>query len=137
MGEQRRCEDARIFHYKLQGTRSQQKSKRKPYRQLSSKGLAALLDLMASMILETGDGLCNIPVMKTLTVDANKRLRIPGAKPKQIFAYESNSDGTVTLTPVKIERKGRFPRGSLLKYITPERDKEQLAILKGCVRGPE
>ena len=75
--------------------------------------------------------------MKTLTVDADKRVRIPDAKPKQIFAYESNSDGTVTLTPVKTDRKGRSPRGSLLKYMTRERDKEQLAILNGCVQGPE
>ena len=29
-----------------------------------------------------------------------------------------------------------FPRGSLVKYLTPERDKEQLAILSGCVQGP-
>ena len=29
-----------------------------------------------------------------------------------------------------------FPRGSLLKYLTPERDAEQLAILSGCVQGP-
>ena len=89
------------------------------------------------MTLETGHGVRNIPVMKTVTVDANKRVRIPDAKPKQIFAYESDSDGTVTLTPVKTDRNGRFPRGSLLKYMTPERDKEQLAILNGCVPGPE
>ena len=29
-----------------------------------------------------------------------------------------------------------FPRGSLLEYLTPDRDKEQLAILAGCVQGP-
>jgi hypothetical protein len=75
--------------------------------------------------------------MKTLTVDAQKRIRIPDAKPRQIFAYESTSDGTVTLTPMKARRKERFPRGSLLKYLTPERDREQLAILKGCVQAPE
>jgi bifunctional DNA-binding transcriptional regulator/antitoxin component of YhaV-PrlF toxin-antitoxin module len=33
--------------------------------------------------------------------------------------------------------KETFPRGSLLKYLTPERDAEQLAILSGCVQGPE
>ena len=33
--------------------------------------------------------------------------------------------------------KETFPRGSLLKYLTPERDREQLAILSGCVQGPE
>ena len=75
--------------------------------------------------------------MKTLTVDANKRVRIPDAKPKQVFAYENRGDGTRILTEVKAEAKERFPRGSLLKYLTPERDKEQLEILKGCVLGPE
>jgi len=75
--------------------------------------------------------------MKTVTADAHKRVRIPDAKPKQVFAYESDSDGTVTLTPVEAQRKERFPRGSLLKYMTPERDQEQLAILKGCVQEPE
>ncbi len=75
--------------------------------------------------------------MKTLTVDSSKRIRIPDAKPKQVFAYENHGNGTITLTQVKAELKQRFPRGSLLKYLTPERDREQLAILKGCVQGPE
>ena len=75
--------------------------------------------------------------MKTLTVDANKRVRIPDAKPKQVFAYENRGDGTRILTEVKAEARERFPRGSLLKYLTPERDKELLEILKGCVQGPE
>ena len=75
--------------------------------------------------------------MKTVTANAHKRVRTPDAKPKQVFAYESDSDGTVTLTPVEAQRKERFPRGSLLKYMTPERDQEQLAILKGCVQEPE
>src|SRR5437867_4686494 len=79
----------------------------------------------------------NLPPMKTLTVDSSKRIRIPDAKPKQVFAYENHGNGTITLTQVKAEPKQRFPRGSLLKYLTPERDREQLAILKGCVQGPE
>ncbi len=78
-----------------------------------------------------------IPAVKTLTVDSSKRIRIPDAKPKQVFAYENHGNGTITLTQVKAEPKQRFPRGSLLKYLTPERDREQLAILKGCVQGPE
>ena len=32
--------------------------------------------------------------------------------------------------------KASFPRGSLIKYLTPKRDREQLAILSGCVREP-
>jgi hypothetical protein len=75
--------------------------------------------------------------MKTLTVDDQKRIRIPDAKPRTVFAYQNNGDGSITLTEVKAEAKERFPRGSLLKFLTPERDKEQMEILKGCVLGPE
>jgi bifunctional DNA-binding transcriptional regulator/antitoxin component of YhaV-PrlF toxin-antitoxin module len=32
---------------------------------------------------------------------------------------------------------GEFPRGSLLKHLTADRDKEQLTILSGCVQGPD
>ena len=70
--------------------------------------------------------------MKTLTVDDQKRITIPDAKPRQVFTYENNGDGTITLTPVNTERKERFPRGSLKKYITPESNKEMLEFLKGC-----
>ena len=75
--------------------------------------------------------------MKALTVDDQKRIRIPDAKPRQVFAYENHGNGTITLTEVKAERKDRFPRGSLVKYLTPQRDREQLEILKGCVQEPE
>lgn len=70
--------------------------------------------------------------MKTLTVDAQKRVRLPDAKPKQVFAYINNGDGTVTLTLVKAEAREPFPPGSLLKYFTRERDREEMAILSGC-----
>lgn len=69
--------------------------------------------------------------MKTLTVDANKRVRIPDAKPRQVFSYENHGDGRITLTIVKAQTAEPFPPGSLAKYITPERDKEQLGLLKG------
>jgi len=75
--------------------------------------------------------------VKTLTVDDQKRIRIPDATPRTKFAYENNSDGTITLTPVKAEAKEPFPRGSLVKYLTPAKGKEELALLKGCVQGPE
>ena len=70
--------------------------------------------------------------MKTLKVDERKRIRIPDAKPEQVFAYENNGDGTITLTLVKATRKERFPPGSLKKYVTAESDKEMLELLKGC-----
>ena len=86
-------------------------------------------------------GLWEIPAVKTLTVDSYKRIRIPDAKPKQVFAYEKHGDGTITLTEVKAERKAAFPKGSLTRYFTGklgrERDKLETALLKGCVQGPE
>ena len=76
--------------------------------------------------------------MKTLTVDDQKRIRIPDAKPRQVFAYENHGDGTLTLTLVKAEQRERFPRGSLKKYVTPQSNKEMLEILKGCsLEAPE
>ena len=74
--------------------------------------------------------------MTTVTVDDRKRVRIPDAKPKQVFAYENHGDGTITLTEVKAQAKERFPRGSLKKYITPESNREMLELLKGCVQSP-
>ncbi len=72
--------------------------------------------------------------MKTLTVDDQKRIRIPDAKPRQVFAYSNNGDGTLTLTLVKAEAQEPFPPGSLKKYATPERDRELLEILQGCTQ---
>jgi hypothetical protein len=70
--------------------------------------------------------------VKTLKVDGSKRVRIPDAKPRQLFAYENNGHGTITLTLVKRTKKERFPPGSLKKYVTAESDKEMLELLKGC-----
>ncbi len=70
--------------------------------------------------------------MKTLTVDDHKRIRIPDARPRTKYAYENHGDGTITLTEVRPEPRDPFPPGSLTKYLTPERNREQLALLKGC-----
>ena len=75
--------------------------------------------------------------VKTLTVDDQKRIRIPDAKPRQVFAYANNGDGTLTLTLVKAEASEPFPRGSLLKYFTPEKNSEELALLSGCTLAPK
>jgi hypothetical protein len=74
----------------------------------------------------------------TVTTDKYKRVRLPDAKPQQVFAYANSGDGSIVLTPVKAAAaKPRFPRGSLLKYFTPEKNKEELEILAGCVQGPK
>jgi hypothetical protein len=67
--------------------------------------------------------------MKTLTVDAHKRIRIPDAQPRQIFAYEKTGDGRRILTEVQPPAADPFSPGSLRHYITPEfkREIEQLA----------
>jgi len=72
-----------------------------------------------------------ITTVKTLTVDDQKRVRIPDAKPRQVFAYVNNGDGTLTLTLAKAEASEPFPRGSLLKYFTPAKDKAELDLLSG------
>ena len=62
--------------------------------------------------------------MTTVTVDDRKRVRLPSAKPGQVFALETGDAGSVTLTPVKADHKPKYPPGSLAKCFTPERDKE-------------
>ena len=79
--------------------------------------------------------------MKTLTVDDHKRVRIPDAKPRQVYAYENHGNGSFTLTEVKAFAKSGFPRGSLTKYFTGklgrERDELETQLVKGSVNGPE
>jgi hypothetical protein len=55
--------------------------------------------------LETCGGQWEFPHMKTLTVDDRQRVRLPQAKPGQVFAYEPNSDGTIKLIPM-IPKRG-------------------------------
>ena len=74
--------------------------------------------------------------MKTLTVDDQKRIRIPDAKPRTKFAYENHGNGTITLIEVRAEPREAFPLGSLAKYVTKERDTEMLVLLKGTVQEP-
>jgi len=71
--------------------------------------------------------------MTTLTVDDRKRVRLPSARPGQVFSFEPNTDGSITLVPMKAQRREMFPRGSMLKYFTPTKNKEELELLKGCV----
>ncbi|GDY20401.1 hypothetical protein LBMAG56_17460 [Verrucomicrobiota bacterium] len=66
--------------------------------------------------------------MKTLTVDNQQRIRMPDAKPRQVFAYENHGDGHVTLTLVSAANTEPFPKGSLRKYVTAESNAE-LSVL--------
>ena len=77
------------------------------------------------------------PHVTTVTADDRKRVRIPDAQPGQVFAYINNGNGSYTLTPIYPETKERFPRGSLLKYFTPEKNEEEKQIFAACVQSPE
>ena len=69
--------------------------------------------------------------LKTPTVDEHKRIRIPDAKPRQVFTCENHGDGRLTLTLVNAEAKEPFARGSLLEYPTEESNEELSALAKG------
>lgn len=74
-----------------------------------------------------------IPTVHTLIVDSKKRVRLPHAEPNQVYAYELQGEGQFVLTRVaKAEPPETFPRGSLRKYLTRQKAKEELALLKGC-----
>lgn len=73
--------------------------------------------------------------MHAATIDDRKRVRIPDAKPGQVVSVESNPDGSWTLIPLKAEAKQRFPKGSLVKYFTEDRDRKEKEISKAFVEG--
>ena len=80
--------------------------------------------------------------MTTVTVDDRKRVRIPTAKPKQVFSFQPNVDGSVLLVPVREQQPAElFPPGSLLKYFSgkrgQQRDQRDASLLSGCVQTPE
>jgi len=75
-----------------------------------------------------------IPTVKTVTVDAHKRVRLPDAKPGQVFAYENAGDRRRILTEVKAETEEPFPPDYDFK-ITPEFNREIAALAKGCALG--
>jgi hypothetical protein len=70
--------------------------------------------------------------MHTLKVDAKRRVRIPLARPGQVYSFEDKGNGTFVFMLCKAEAKEPFPPGSLKKYVTKDDNEERLAILKGC-----
>jgi hypothetical protein len=68
--------------------------------------------------------------MDTITTDDYKRVRIPVAKPGQVWAYEV-TDGVVKLTPVKKTE----PRSVTLKLV--KRDGRLVPDLSGITIDPE
>jgi len=81
--------------------------------------------------------------MSATIIDKKRRMTLPeniceavGLKPNDQVEWRVESGEIRGRKLVARKAKEAFPRGSLLKYLTPERDKEQLAILSGCVQGP-
>ena len=58
---------------------------------------------------------------------------MPGAKPRQVFAYENHGDGHVTLTQLSAATKEPFPKGSLRKYVTGESNAELSVLTRGGI----
>jgi hypothetical protein len=77
------------------------------------------------------------PHMVTLKADDRRRVQIPDAKPGQVFAYEHQADGAVVLTPVKAERKERFPEGSLKRYAGEPDEEFERFIAKTVIGIPK
>jgi AbrB family looped-hinge helix DNA binding protein len=83
------------------------------------------------------------PSMNATVIDKKRRMTLP--EPIcQALNLKANDrvewrveEGEIRGRKLVVQRRrSAFPRGSLLKYLTPDRDNEQLAILSGCVRGP-
>jgi antitoxin component of MazEF toxin-antitoxin module len=82
--------------------------------------------------------------MSATIIDKKHRMTLPesicaavGLKPHDQVEWRVEN-GEIRGRKLAAEKTGEaFPPGSLLEYFTPERDKEELAILQGCVKGPE
>jgi bifunctional DNA-binding transcriptional regulator/antitoxin component of YhaV-PrlF toxin-antitoxin module len=81
--------------------------------------------------------------MNATMLDKKHRMTLPesvceaaGLKPNDQVEWRVE-DGEIRGRKLVVQKsKEVFPRGSLLKYLTPQRDKDQLAILAACVQGP-
>ena len=82
--------------------------------------------------------------MKATVIDKKRRMTLPesvceavGLKPDDQVEWRVEAGEIRGRRLVAQESTEAFPPGSLLKYFTPERDNEELAILSGCVKGPK
>ena len=81
--------------------------------------------------------------MSATIIDQKRRMTLPesiceaaGLKPNDQVEWRVEAGEIRGRKLVPRKPRQAFPRGSLLKYLTPGRDKEQLAILSGCLQGP-
>ena len=82
--------------------------------------------------------------MNATMIDKKRRMTLPesvceaaGLKPNDQVEWRVEAGELRGRRLAAKKPREAFPRGSLLKYLTPERDKEQLAILSACVQGPD
>jgi len=81
--------------------------------------------------------------MKTTTIDRKHRMTLPesicaalGLKSNDRVEWRVE-DGEIRGRRLAVQKpREPFPRENLRKYITEQRDKDQLAILASCVQGP-
>ena len=81
--------------------------------------------------------------MSSTIIDKKHRMTLPqsicsaiGLKPYDQVEWRVEEGEIHGRRLVALKPKEAFPRGSLFKYLTAERDEEQLAILSACVQGP-
>ena len=81
--------------------------------------------------------------MSATIIDKKRRMTLPESICRAMNLHTNDQiewrieEGEIRGRKLIVKKsKSAFPRGSLLKYLTPERDKEQVAILSGCVQEP-
>ncbi len=81
--------------------------------------------------------------MSSTVIDKKLRTTLPesvcaalGLRPKDQVEWRVEDGEIRGRTLVAGKPKPVFPRGSLAKYLTPDRDKDQLSILASCVQKP-
>jgi bifunctional DNA-binding transcriptional regulator/antitoxin component of YhaV-PrlF toxin-antitoxin module len=81
--------------------------------------------------------------MNATIIDKKRRMTLPesvceaaGLKPNDRVEWRVEAGEIRGRRLVAQKPEEAFPPGSLLSYFTPKRDKEELEILTGCVKGP-
>ena len=84
-----------------------------------------------------GAGVGRLDRYVTSKTDDQKRLMVPLANPRQVYDVQGNADGTITLSPIKVEqpvsrfvrfeKEGRYTAGVVDAPIDPVALKEALA----------
>jgi bifunctional DNA-binding transcriptional regulator/antitoxin component of YhaV-PrlF toxin-antitoxin module len=81
--------------------------------------------------------------MSATLMDKKRRMTLPeaiceaaGLRPNDRIEWRVEQGEIRGRKLVARKKKEAFPRGSLVRHLTAERDREQLAILSACVKGP-